>query len=535
MRLTFDHEITDPQFSEIGRPYRQFRDNTRQLIAICSKFDPIGWSGRMAREGQTLHHRVSIYTAGSYQRLAVMDFRFPINDLAFHPTEPKIAVASGCYDGGFCFEGELLLWDWTTGICNSLLGEWREAVRCRFNEINQIVVLLRPRHEEEFENLDAWETYLGLVLHDFRPAQAIFPQYQGNDPRLADLEPSNPSLWGFEAPLNPDIPVLTQENFEELRANGFEERHLIYDILWLNEDMFATTHQLCHVEIWNLKTGRQAAHTGEGHGVELLPHDEGLLVHVFRKDDWKTSKPECSTLFLLRGNKLAVFREFDHGCSFSTDATGNILARATADHIRHERIRTDRVLDPHGLTITERNLGDYDCFNHCLRLNSGRALYFLQGTPPTSHQNKKLCSIDENGSIQEILTWDEGESHMMSCVADFISNHELIRACEIYHSKSPGRTALIECLSITNGKSLWRTPMEGCFTAISTDHGEEIIAFSKTNGILGIISSKTGEVLLEFQLSIAGVPTIATALSMRKNMLLVGTIDGRLLLYRIAR
>jgi hypothetical protein len=42
----------------------------------------------------------------------VLRTRFPVHALAFHPTAPLLAVGTGKYDGGYCFEGELLLLNW---------------------------------------------------------------------------------------------------------------------------------------------------------------------------------------------------------------------------------------------------------------------------------------------------------------------------------------------------------------------------------------------------------------------------------------
>ncbi|MCP6756782.1 hypothetical protein NL533_34670, partial [Klebsiella pneumoniae] len=65
--------------------------------------------------------------------MALLDgLRWPINDLAFHPREPLLAVATGSYDGGWAFEGELVVWNWETGERAAPLGACREVDRCRF-------------------------------------------------------------------------------------------------------------------------------------------------------------------------------------------------------------------------------------------------------------------------------------------------------------------------------------------------------------------------------------------------------------------
>ncbi|WP_327129668.1 hypothetical protein [Streptomyces sp. NBC_01727] len=41
--------------------------------------------------------------------------------MAFHPRLPLLSVGSGDYDGGYFFEGELLLLDLETGSATSLI------------------------------------------------------------------------------------------------------------------------------------------------------------------------------------------------------------------------------------------------------------------------------------------------------------------------------------------------------------------------------------------------------------------------------
>jgi hypothetical protein len=106
--------------SKVGRPYCLARREDDLLVAICSAFDLLYWPGRALYDGHALRHRVSLYSSEFQHRVAVFDAaRFPINDLAFHPSEPRLAVATGSYDGGYMFEGELLLWNRETGECRN--------------------------------------------------------------------------------------------------------------------------------------------------------------------------------------------------------------------------------------------------------------------------------------------------------------------------------------------------------------------------------------------------------------------------------
>ncbi len=55
---------------------------------------------------------------------ALLGARFPVHAMAFHPSLPVLAVGSGRYNGGYFFEGELLLLDLETGAIKSLIEDY---------------------------------------------------------------------------------------------------------------------------------------------------------------------------------------------------------------------------------------------------------------------------------------------------------------------------------------------------------------------------------------------------------------------------
>ena len=69
------------------------------LCATVSTFGRLYWAGRAFYDGHRLQQRI-VLTQGA-KRVAHFDAaRFPINDVAFHPTQPVLAIATGTYDGG---------------------------------------------------------------------------------------------------------------------------------------------------------------------------------------------------------------------------------------------------------------------------------------------------------------------------------------------------------------------------------------------------------------------------------------------------
>jgi hypothetical protein len=234
----------------------------------------------------------------------------------------------------------------------------------------------------------------------------------------------------------------------------------------------------------------------------------------------------------LQGSSLIEWLEFDNSCSLSVDRHGRILARDTGDRHRG-RTRLDRVLDPSGNVVLETDLGHYDCFNHYVRLDGGEELYFLRGSPPSSHQAKRLCGIDLAGTVRERMIWDDQGEHLMDGCAAFGPTGSLARAYHVYNPNAETTKGAVELYSLSAGRALWRFDLDADVTSMATTTDGRLVIFVLTDGRFGVIDTSDGQMLHDERLAADGVPTVATALAIHDQRLLVGTIDGRLLLYAL--
>ncbi|MFB7469510.1 hypothetical protein [Kitasatospora sp. NPDC056184] len=121
-------------FAEAGHPVLTESDGGRGLLAVAG--EP-GFAGAAT---------VGVYGAGDLRCRAVLRARFPVHALAFHPTAPLLAVGTGAYDGGYLFEGELLLLDWETGATTSLIEPpfGREVLGLTWLDEQALRVLMAP-------------------------------------------------------------------------------------------------------------------------------------------------------------------------------------------------------------------------------------------------------------------------------------------------------------------------------------------------------------------------------------------------------
>ncbi|MFF4384940.1 hypothetical protein [Kitasatospora sp. NPDC001547] len=99
----------DP-FAEIGDPILAVADKGRRMVAVAGahEFDEANTVG-------------VFHVTDRARRRWLLRSQYPVNAMAFHPTIPLLVVGSGEYDGGYCFEGELLLVHLKTGITLSLI------------------------------------------------------------------------------------------------------------------------------------------------------------------------------------------------------------------------------------------------------------------------------------------------------------------------------------------------------------------------------------------------------------------------------
>ncbi|MGM0554976.1 MAG: hypothetical protein ACQEVA_01220 [Myxococcota bacterium] len=535
MKLIVEREVSPSRFAEVGRPAGAYRREDGQFVALASTFDRLYWPARAIYKGHWLRHRLSVYSGDLERRVASFDRAgFPINDVAFHPSRPLVAIATGSYDGGFFFEGELVLWNWEEGTHWTVLSDNREAVRCRFSSDSELTVLFRPQHEEELELAagDPFETFVGAILDDWRSYEELGLSHRQADPRLTPITPASPESLGF------DQGELCSEEHEAnwnevMAATSFGERHRVWDIAWAGDDELVAVHDCCQVERWSTD-GRQLSQTrGDGRGIQILQRPGGgLLVHVLRSAIVATPPPDRSRLFELRDDELVPYQSFFNAIFASVDGAGRLLCRDTVRLIG-KTLRDDHVIEEDGACTLEADLGHYDCFNHYLRIDGANALYFLRGTPPSSHKDKVLCRIESDGTVSELAAWDDRGRHLMNNAAVSVGPDLLVRAYRVYNPSPDHWEAYIEGFVPESGETTWSHRVDALVTTLVSVEDEPLAVYALTDGRVGVLNWKTGEVLFEDVLDIDGLPTVALSMAARGRRLAIGGVAGRIILARL--
>ncbi|WP_354645229.1 hypothetical protein [Kitasatospora camelliae] len=100
----------DDPFAEIGDPLLAVVDKRRGLLAVAGAHE--------YDEAKTVG---VFHVTDLARRRWLLGSQHPVHAMAFHPTRPLLAVGTGEYDGGYHFEGELLLVHLETGTVLSLI------------------------------------------------------------------------------------------------------------------------------------------------------------------------------------------------------------------------------------------------------------------------------------------------------------------------------------------------------------------------------------------------------------------------------
>ncbi|MFJ6083910.1 hypothetical protein ACIQI8_21160 [Streptomyces sp. NPDC092369] len=121
-------------FLGIGDPLLVVQDERRGLLAVAGS------------SAYGIPTPVALYKTRSFARSSLIHSRFPVHAMAFHPTRPLLAIGTGRYDGGYFFEGELLLLHTKTGAVVSLIEHelGRQVLGLEWLDEQSLRVLMAP-------------------------------------------------------------------------------------------------------------------------------------------------------------------------------------------------------------------------------------------------------------------------------------------------------------------------------------------------------------------------------------------------------
>jgi hypothetical protein len=522
------------RFSELGSVYRVKRFPQAGFVAVCSMLGRMQWPGGELATSRYASFRLCLYSEDYTRRLAVLDdARYLINDLAIDTTGNTIAIATGWYDGGSFYEGELLLWNWRAATCRSLLSESREVIACRFLAEGSLQAMLRPRTEEDLADLPFDAAYL-LELSAQQLTRAAFAEERQSSESLNALPPMDlvkcREAWKTGQPVDDaDVPSTEAQHMARL---GYEARSHVWDCCWLDDIHLAVVHVGCLLEVWSLADGSSKRYTGSGHGVQLFKRrGHHLLVHEHVRSKAPGYGPGSSVLHELQGDELVQRYHSERVRHLSMNEAGQLLAR-DVDYSNAREPRQDLVLRASYEPAATQDLGHFDVFNHPIRIDGADKLYFLRGSPQNQHLRKVLCAIDAGAKVDEVAQWDDKEQHLMTATACLSSKGLLVRAAGIYPSDQSGW--MVDARQIDGRTSVgWERRQRAGITALALCEDCGLAVIASNDCTLRLVSLDDGATIDETDLHVDGVRVVATALAVNGNRLAAATITGSILVFRL--
>lgn len=544
---------TAPALRGSGKINGVFFNAAGDVAAVASTFVLLAHPrARAAYGGRTLRYRVALYRRDSLVPFAAFDdLHYPVNDVAFHPAGTTVAIGGGSYDGGYLFEGELIVWDWRETHGVQLYNQVPEVVRCHYNAAgDQIEAWVRPWDDGD----DACDAFDAL----FRvQAPAPCPGSQALNLSM-DAAPSVPAELRAQALRAADAQELEARLQAWFGVARWTRRGAILDVAWLDHDRYAAVHEGCQLEVYHRNGDRLATHTGAGHGVEIITSGKQVLVHVVESgpagqivgrqdarlytytgagaDANANANANASTGAIANADTnagLPLTRAYDGEFTFSATQQGRILGRQNRVTAHPGQAR-DVLLDLATGVEHRPDLGHYDCFNHYLRIRHAPYLFLLQGTPASSHERKTLCAVQPDGAVRRL--WpvlkasNDTASHAMELCGAYVDDAlgpGLVIGGKHYSPNVRAPYAgFIYRKPLDRDRELWRRPIPASPSAIVHMPALNLIAAAFLDGSLQLIDAQTGVLRRYARVRVDGLPTLIFAMDADAQSLAVGTVDG---------
>lgn len=374
-------------FAEIGEPLVAVHCEARGQVAIGGDLGNLYWSGRSVSGWRG--HRVGVYGLDELDCRQVVGTRWPVNSVDFHPSLPLLAVGTGSYDGGYAFEGELLLVDLTNGSVVSALEHRREVRRVRWRDDGlALELVVAPPDEDSTEE---------PFTHGFAAVVEREDWHSVSDRSVAARELTGPRVKAGPRPDGAEEAARdTVTALCDARETWWSLRRQVWAVEALADGRVLAALEGTKLESW-LPSGKFEWLVPDPDGARQLyvcPGQESAWVNVAHPRRWTGSHWEAESntverLSLADGSTLGT-AEVAFPAVLTADLDGRVVLRDT----RHDEPKSTIVL----LTPDRREsanvvIGSYDCFNHYFPVRYSPELLFLQGKKKEYSKDKWIVSV----------------------------------------------------------------------------------------------------------------------------------------------
>lgn len=511
----------DGPFAEMGEPASAVVDDTSRLVAVGGDLGALQWRGSGTGNSRWTGHRVGVYERDGLRCRHLVRSRHPVRTLAFHPVLPLLAVGTGRYDGGYCFEGELLLIHLDTGDVVSVLHHSREVLHAEWLSGTALRLVLAPSDDWDYPR--AHEQGYAVVV------------------TRADWGSVGRRTVGADELAAPAVPAPRQDHRADARrlladlataaGRTWFVRRRVWAVEGLEDGRVLAALDGVLAEAWLPSGERHWAVEDEEGGRQLLMASGGASVWANaergarrRGGRRETSAPRLARISADTGQVLETLSTGVF--SILVAGGGRAVLRPVEDR-RNSRSRLT-MFDLEG-PADGPEAGPFDLVNHPFAVRGASRPYVLVGTDPDKpHRDKWVAALGADGELRRLYphSWVPAEHHFGGPAVEI--GQSLVYAGAVHHGHGlqPGGAYVVR--RSRNGAVRWQHRSDHPVTALETD-GDTVYA-ACNSGALTALDAGDGTVRWHTDLAVDGAPTAALSLAVTPlGRLLVGTVDGRVL------
>ncbi|MEU6704620.1 hypothetical protein [Streptomyces wuyuanensis] len=448
-----------------------------------------------------------------------------------------MAVGTGAYDGGYAFEGELLIIDLRSGRPTSVIQGAREVLHVEWEGARALRAVVAPPDDYDLD---------GAHTHGF--AAVVERSDWGNVAPGSVRQEELSGRWvDFERPTTEETAGQGVESLAALAGESWwEPRRQVWDVQELRDGRVLACSDGVLAEAW-LPDGRLEW---------CVPDEEGgrqLVVRAGQRDAWvnverrrvrwvgreRVTEPPLVARVSLEDGKVLDSLRLGTPVTLTTRNDGWLALRSTDWERRHPQPAT--LIRPAGEAAgVQVPLGGFDLFNHSFPIRRSRQLLFLQGNEREPSRDKWVAAVDPVGpggepSVRRLfpLDWDAGRAgHLFGgpgIEVGTAENRDLVHAGTVHDGAGPlPGNAFVVRRSLGDGAARWVFTTDFPATALDGDDVTVYVAFN--SGELVAMRTSDGAVQWRQRLEVDGRPVVPLSLTLtRPGRLLIGTVDGRIL------
>lgn len=496
-------------FDEITNPNRLFEFLELGILCVSHSYYA-QWSGRhldLSKEN------LSVYSSETLNLISHIDeLKFPINDVDFDKEKQLLLIATGSYDGGYCYEGELFCYDISNCKLIKLIEDSREYSTCKFKGSDIEFKVLPSNDQEEF-TLSTYSTTIELnnikSLKDLNLIESI-----SYDENSYDFEEHQSNLKKLSARLT--------QLADKINLN-YQHRSMAWDLKFIDDNNLFIGFTQGKVGILDISKNKlitrivaensDCAQVFKGFG------KEDLYVNLSNR---MVGVKDYNTVFRLDSSLIKSEMVAQGVFCLSQSENGNFLARQT-DY--QDKKKKDILFDSSFKKITENRLGHYDIFNHYIRIDGEPNLFALLGKPREQHQNKELIELSPN-NLKELssVRLESQPVHLNNLNGVKIKEKYIIEG-KIYNPSPSINEHVVFALN-KQGKKVWQTEIFKQTSGITKLENQlDYVCLILLSGELLIIDCSTGKISLKVNRNkdINGYPLSVTN---KGNKIAIGYDNG---------